>query len=313
MGMLPAERVQLVTPFMHTGVDFARTVKVRATTGRGVRCSKGYIAVFVCMSVKAFHLEVVSSLTAESFLAALNRLISRRGPVQHLYSDNGTNFVGAFKRLSDINGQLSRKGIDWSFMPPLSPNFGGLWEAGVKSVKTHLAATCSADSFTFEELSTLLCGVETTLNSRPLCPLVEDVDSLDALTPQHFLSQGAPMDLDGRDLREMPMKYLSRWECIQKARQNLCWRYRDEYLSRLNNRPKNLSVKTNLVVGQLVLLREESCGSRWPLARITAIHPGSDGLTRVVTLRTASGEKKRSISKICPLGTVGVPDMSLPQ
>jgi hypothetical protein len=313
MGMLPAERVQLVTPFMHTGVDFAGPVKVRATTGRGVRCSKGYIAVFVCMSVKAFHLEVVSSLTAESFLAALNRLISRRGPVQHLYSDNGTNFVGAFKRLSDINGQLSRKGIDWSFMPPLSPNFGGLWEAGVKSVKTHLAATCSADSFTFEELSTLLCGVETTLNSRPLCPLVEDVDSLDALTPQHFLSQGAPMDLDGRDLREMPMKYLSRWECIQKARQNLCWRYRDEYLSRLNNRPKNLSVKTNLVVGQLVLLREESCGSRWPLARITAIHPGSDGLTRVVTLRTASGEKKRSISKICPLGTVGVPDMSLPQ
>lgn len=307
MGILPSERVQFSKPFAHTGVDFAGPVKIRATTGRGVRSTKGYIAVFVCMGVKAFHLEVVSSLSADSFLAALSRFISRRGRVDHLYSDNGTNFVGAFKKLNDIDGVLSRKGIEWHFIPPLAPNFGGLWEAGVRSVKTHLSAQCGVDSFTFEELATLLCEVEICLNARPLCPLVEDIESLDALTPQHFLTQEVGTDLDGRDFKDVPLKYLSRWEEIKKARQELCYRYKNEYLSRLNNRPKNMRLRENLKTGQLVLLREENGCSGWPLGRITAVYPGPDGLIRVVSVRTATGEKKRAVSRICPLGMLESP------
>jgi hypothetical protein len=259
------------------------------------------------MGVKAFHLEVVSSLSADSFLAALSRFISRRGRVDHLYSDNGTNFVGAFKKLNDIDGVLSRKGIEWHFIPPLAPNFGGLWEAGVRSVKTHLSAQCGVDSFTFEELATLLCEVEICLNARPLCPLVEDIESLDALTPQHFLTQEVGTDLDGRDFKDVPLKYLSRWEEIKKARQELCYRYKNEYLSRLNNRPKNMRLRENLKTGQLVLLPEENGCSGWPLGRITAVYPGPDGLIRVVSVRTATGEKKRAVSRICPLGMLESP------
>lgn len=65
------------------------------TKGRGDKSSKAFIAVFVCMSIKAVHLDVVSDYTAEAFLAALRRFTARRGLCEIIYSDCGTNFVGA--------------------------------------------------------------------------------------------------------------------------------------------------------------------------------------------------------------------------
>lgn len=64
-----------------------------------------------------------------------------------MYSDNGTNFVGASKiiqkttmlKLSSENiNELSINGTLWHFIPPSAPHFGGLWEAGIKSMKHHL-------------------------------------------------------------------------------------------------------------------------------------------------------------------------------
>ena len=51
--------------------------------------------------MRAVHLEVAHNLTADSLLQALRRFISRRGKPQQIYSDNGTNFVGAEKILRD--------------------------------------------------------------------------------------------------------------------------------------------------------------------------------------------------------------------
>jgi hypothetical protein len=44
----------------------------------------------------------VSNLTSEAFIAALKRFIARRGLMDHLYSDNGTNFVGANSELKEF-------------------------------------------------------------------------------------------------------------------------------------------------------------------------------------------------------------------
>jgi len=126
---------------------------------------KAYVAVFVSLSVKAVHLEAVSDLTAEAFLACLRRFIARRGKPQSIWSDHGTNFVGATRLLAElfqflrqrnteevITDFCSSQNIRWDFIPEHAPHFGGLWEAAVKSMKLHLSRIVGNVKLTFERV-----------------------------------------------------------------------------------------------------------------------------------------------------------------
>lgn len=115
-------------------LDYAGPFHVTLTIGRGSKSTKAYICIFV--AVKAGHLELVSDLTSESFLAAFQRFISRRGSWFSIPSDQGTNFVSARTILQRLGGEAGTElNIQWHFNPPASPHFNGLAEAGVKSVK----------------------------------------------------------------------------------------------------------------------------------------------------------------------------------
>lgn len=149
MGELPNLRVTPTAPFFATGVDYAGILIIKDRKGRGYKTSKAYLCLFVCFAIKAVHLELVSDLTSEAFLAALRRFCARRGKPTHIYSDNGTNFVGANRELQDLVRFLKTEaknievtsgemGITWHFIPAHSPHFGGLWERGVRSAKYHL-------------------------------------------------------------------------------------------------------------------------------------------------------------------------------
>ncbi|XP_044760248.1 uncharacterized protein LOC123317705 [Coccinella septempunctata] len=197
MGSLPTPRVAPSHPFTHTGVDYAGPIQIRLSRGRGCKSYKGYIAVFICLSTKAIHIEAVTDLTSTAFMAAFRRFISRRGICTDLYSDNGTNFVGAKKILDKetkdaideqaIKEAVATEAVRWHWNAPASPHHGGLWEAGVKSIKYHLKRTIGNHTLTYEELSTLLCQIEACLNSRPLIALSEDTEEIDVITPGHFL------------------------------------------------------------------------------------------------------------------------------
>ena len=146
MGQLPKDRVTAARPFSNVGVDYCGPFYIKERRRRNRAKIKVYVAVFVCLVVKAVHLELVSDMTTETFIAALRRFISRRGRPRTISSDNGTNFVGARNKIEEIqkllrstehNGQdhnfLTKREIIWKFIPPLSPHFGGIWEAAVKS------------------------------------------------------------------------------------------------------------------------------------------------------------------------------------
>jgi len=101
MANLPRERVTVERPFARTGIEFCEPIHIKSGVRRVISI-KSYIAVFVCLVTRAIHLELVSNLSTGAFLATLHRFMSRRGMCSHIYSDNGTNFVGANKDLTDM-------------------------------------------------------------------------------------------------------------------------------------------------------------------------------------------------------------------
>ncbi|XP_053691521.1 uncharacterized protein LOC128740037 [Sabethes cyaneus] len=194
MGELPKQRVFPSPPFTITGVDYAGPIIVKQGSYRP-KTIKAYIAVFVCLSTKAVHLELVSDLTTDAFIAALHRFVSRRGIPSEMHSDNATNFHGAkneLHRLYELFRQESEvdrivqfcqtKEITWHFIPPDAPEFGGLWEAAVKSTKMHLKRVIGNAVLPFEEFTTTLCEIEAILNSRPLFAISNDPADPEAIT-----------------------------------------------------------------------------------------------------------------------------------
>ncbi|XP_062711484.1 uncharacterized protein LOC134289542 [Aedes albopictus] len=200
MGDLPRCRVTQALPFERTGVDFAGPIFVRKGNPRKPVYCKAYVALFVCMVTKCVHIELVSNLTTDAFIAALHRFVARRGIPVHMYSDNATNFAGSSSELHELYSLLHQqltndaiqgfclpKEISWHFIPPRSPHVGGLWEAGVKSAKYLIKRTAGDTKLTEEEWSTLLTQIEGILNSRPLVPQTADPDDYSVITPGHLL------------------------------------------------------------------------------------------------------------------------------
>lgn len=138
---------------------------------------------------KAVHLELVTSLTSEAFIACFKRFMARRGLPKLVWSDNGSNFVGASRQLAELYDFLktneaqdsicdfcSTQLIEWRFIPQHAPHFGGIWEAAVKSTKMHLRKVMGDVKLSYEEMSTVLTQIESCLNSRPLVSLNNDED-----------------------------------------------------------------------------------------------------------------------------------------
>jgi hypothetical protein len=275
--------------------------------------AKSYVAVFVCFSTKAIHLELVSDCTSDSFLAAFRRFISRRGNVTTMYSDNGTNFVGANKELQTLKqlfkdsqfqqelfSESLKYNTNWKFIPANSPHWGGLWEAGVKSVKGHIKRVVGDTSLTFEEMYTFLTQVEACVNSRPITQLSTDPNDLIPLTPGHFLIGDRLTTVLEPDLTPIRLNRLSRWQLVQQLQQHFWRRWSSEYLHHLQQRSK-WQDKTDkpFKVGSLVLLCDDNLPPlQWKLGRIQELHPGSDGLVRAVTVKTLTGSVRRAINRI---------------
>jgi hypothetical protein len=315
MGELPSTRVQPSRPFSTVGIDYAGPLSLRMGPSRSKSIVKGYIAVFICFVTKAIHLEVVTSMTTEAFLAALRRFIARTGRPRTIFSNNGTNFQGAANQLHElyqllhsssematIQDFLTSEGCDWRFIPPHGPHFGGLWEAAVKSMKHHLRCTLGAQIATYEELYMLLTEIETCLNSRPLCSLSSDPHGSTYLSPGHFLIDQPLTQLPCVDYTDVKPNRLSRWQLFQQQIQHFWNRWSKDCLNELQTRQRWQSSYPNLQPGDVVLLKEDhTTPLHWPTAVITDVHPGTDNNIQVVTVKTPKGTFKRPLSKICPL------------
>lgn len=314
MGELPPERVRPGRPFESTGVDYAGPFAVKFVDKRNKITStyKGWTVVFVCMKTRAVHLDLVMDLTSASFIACFTRFISRRGNCYKLFSDNGKSFVGAERPIANAYKEWQRdgtvdaianKGTQWNFMAPAAPHQGGIYEAAVKSMKFHLKRVVRDKIMDYEQFITLLCEIEAVLNSRPLTPLSGDPTDLQALTPGHFLIMEqivSPPPFEFPAENDAAGKKL--WDQRRGLLKHFWIRWKNEYLTTLQQRKKWRREKENVKVGQLVLLKDEDQPpSFWKLARIKELLPGKDGLVRNVIVETEKSIFKRPIQKICVL------------
>lgn len=311
MAALPMERSTFSPPFTFTGLDFAGPFPIKTSSLRQASCQKGYVCVFLCFSTKAIHLELCSDLSSDSFLAAFTRFVGRRGLPKRVMSDNGTNFVGAERKLrhdfkkflntvsEDISTKYASHCFEWSFIPPNAPHMGGLWEAGVKSFKKHFKKVTENKKYTFEEFATLLIRIEAVLNSRPLSTMSDDPFELLALTPGHFL-RGAPMVAAPEAAVDTPL--LDRWEKLKSLQHQFAIRWKDEYLKELQRRYKWQRPKENLKANQLVVVKDDQLPPcEWRIGRVKEVYQGRDGYVRVANIRTANGTITRDITRLCPL------------
>ena len=195
MATLPNIRLEVtMKPFTNCAVDFAGPYIT--IQGRGKSRTKRYLCLFICLQTHCVHLELAWSLETDRFLNALTRMVARRGWPRDMLSDNGTNFVGGNNELQElvkhqdqekIQRMMSNNGIKWHWNPPLAPHFGGVFERMIKSTKRAIAAILGNADVKDEELLTVITGVESLLNSRPLTATSNDPNDEPVLMPNRFL------------------------------------------------------------------------------------------------------------------------------
>ncbi|UYV65812.1 hypothetical protein LAZ67_3005513, partial [Cordylochernes scorpioides] len=209
-------------------------------------------------------------------------------------------FYMARDQMSEIAEILANDGTEWKFNPPGAPHFGGLWEAGIKCFKYHFRRIIGETLLTYEEFLTLIVQIEACLNSRPLGPISGDPNDLAVLTPAHFLLTSSSCCVPEEDL--LSAQLLPRWKMVQKMVQHLWRQWSTDYIHNLQQRHKWRTPRPNVATGSLVLVREEHVPpAKWIMGRVVEIHPGKDGLVRVVSIRTKAGLLKRPLVELALL------------
>jgi len=228
--------------------------------------------------------------------------MSLRGKCSQIFSDNGTNFVGAKRALDEMQQLLSSQehqrnltrslannGIKWSFIPPHSPHWGGKWESSVRSVKLHLRRIVGKSGLTFEQMQTLIAQISAVVNSRPLC-YTPDTD-LNYLSPAHFLIGRPFTTVPEGDLTHLPINRLDYWQNLQSMYQGFWKRWHQEHLTSLQQRQKWSNKERNIAVDNVVLVKDSNLPpAAWIPARVVEAHPGPDGLVRAVKLKTSTSQ-----------------------
>lgn len=312
MGILPEERVQVSPAFSDIGLDFAGVfyLKSRDRSSR----TKAYVCIFTCTHSRMVHFELTNDMSTEEFLAALRRMMNRRGWCNTIFSDNQTSFKKADKVIrfsiannakidlhdEKINKFLSDNSIKWKFITERSPHRGGFYERMNRCLKEPLRKVLGHACLNYSELYTVLTDIEASLNQRPLTYLSSDPRNLQPITPAHLAF--------GRTLQNFPIVNNSnspsltiskRYKHLQNLLVHFWKRWSAEYLPTLNSRKQWRIEQDTPKLGDVCLICEDNIPRpKWPLGRVIEIFKGRDGLVRTFRLQTEKGVFVRPIQKL---------------
>jgi hypothetical protein len=247
MADLPEERLEEGPPFSHVGVDCFGPFFVN----EGRKEVKRYGVLFTCLVSRAIHIETANSLDSNSFINALRRLLSLRGPIRTLRSDRGTNFVGGMRVLQEsiknINDEsirefLLKNSCDYIVNFPNASHHGGVWERLIRSVRSVLNALLIHEGHILDDegLRTLLCEAANIVNSRPLAvDRLNDPTSLQPLSPNNLLTMKSNVVLPPPGDFQKEDKYcIKHWRRVQYLANAFWKRWQKEVLTVMQPRSK---------------------------------------------------------------------------
>ncbi|UYV78540.1 hypothetical protein LAZ67_16001938, partial [Cordylochernes scorpioides] len=284
---LPQHRVRDVVVFEVTGIDLGGPSYLEDG-------QKVWFVIFTCGVYRAVHLELVTSLSTEALVGAVERFVARRGCPAVIHSDNGTNLVGLRNELYRVNF-----GVKWKLNPPAAPWWGGWIERIVGLTKKLLQRLLGKRVVNYEEMVTILENCERVINARPLTYIAEDNDDLVPLTPEMFFRK--PRAEGEIDLNEFRCNFGKNYEKRKRLLKEFRKRFRSEYLGLLVHHD-NSKKQRQLEVGDIVLVEVENRKQiNWPMGKITKVFPGTDNVRRLVEVKTKSGFMKRAVQRLFPL------------
>lgn len=292
-------------PFSQCGIDYFGPMIVKI----GRRREKRWGVLFTCMSTRAIHLELASTLSASSTIMAVQRLAARRGFPQKIFSDNGTNFVKASKELHDAVIQIDAEKqqefakvnrFSWNFNPPDAPHMGGAWERLIRSVKVAIHHALNDQSCTEEVLLTLLAEIEHMVNSRPLTHVSTDPDDEEALTPNHFLIGRSSGNLKLTRYESEILSPRRTFEIVQNLAQGFWKRWLREYLPTVLAQRKWHATPTPIQVDDIVVILDyQAPRNTWRKGRVVEVYPSrSDKVVRCVKIRSGKSLLVRPVHKL---------------
>ena len=299
MGQLPEERSTPSPPFNFTMVDLFGPMLVRGEVQKRTSM-KVWGVLFVDMVARAVHLEIACGYDTQSFMLAFRRFVSIRGWPQILYSDVGTQLVGASNELKAALSQMGcTRGMEWRLGCADAPWHQGAAEALIKSVKKALLFSIHNQRLSIAELMTVFTETANLVNERPL-GVIPDIDSdINILTPNCLLLGRASAENPGvwnaKQLKESTLA--SRSSMVSATSKSFWTHWLRLFAPSLVYRKKWHEKERELRIGDVVLVLEDSSfQNQYRLARVIETFTGKDGIVRRATVaykNTRVGEKSR--------------------
>ena len=293
MGMLPVERLSPGIPFAVIVLDLFGPYLIKGEVQKRTT-SKVWGVIFVDIVSRAVHIEITTGYDTQSFMIAFRRYASVRGWPSRIYSDPGTQLVGAsaevssmwksFEESDTIKASLSRSGTEWIFGPADSPWHQGAAEALIKSAKLAIKTSVGESRLSFSELLTSFSEVANLLNERPIGLMPAADNGLSILTPNQLIL-GRSTSVNPGDYH-VPCSVMSRVTMVNDVVNDFWNNWTELYLPTLIRQRKWTQEFRSIRVGDIVYVADSNVvRGEYRLARVIEVHPGSDGIVRRVTVR----------------------------
>jgi hypothetical protein len=298
MASLPKSRFDIKRPFHDTAVDTFGEFYIYIENAEGIEYKKVWACVFVCLATRACHVELLRNMSTEEFLLAFRRFAARYTLPTNLMSDNGTNYIGAEREITqlfnclDVNKlQKEFPTVSWEMVTPLSPWRNAAAERLIQICKRAFRKVVGKAHLDYVEMETILLEICQTINNRPLTAVPSEGQALNAITPNKlifgFNSEAFPEIIPLKEYQDADVMQRFKHRLIVK--EHFDNRFRKEYLTELNyfNKWHKEDPKVPRV-GQAVLINDKSIKNRefWTLGMITKLYEGRDGRVRSADVRT---------------------------